>query len=150
MEVTIDEKGDYKPANYEAKVKKVTDHNTVLMKVKIEKLPKKKRKSYINTKCVRGRERFCQVISLREEDIDNIYTNMSTDVSMEFRKLGKIWDQMIMKSFEEIKPRKNMRPGIDSDVRILMKEERRIRDTVKENPERGRLIYEVRKKIHKT
>ena len=29
-----------------------------------------------------------------------------------------------------------------------MKEERRIRDTVKKNPERGRLIFEIRRKIH--
>ena len=67
MEVTIDEKGLYKPANYEAKAKKVTDHNTILLKVKVEKSSKKKQKPYRNTKCEGGRERFCQVVSQREQ-----------------------------------------------------------------------------------
>ena len=148
VEMSIDEKGIFKPANYEARTKKVTDHNTIILKARVERTKQEKQKSYINTKCEFGRENFCQLIAGREEDISNIYMNRCTDLSIEFERLETMWDDVMKEAFDEIMPRKKKISGIDTNVRVLMREERRIRETVLENPERGRLIFEIRKKIH--
>ena len=113
----------------------------------MEKSKEKRHKSYINTKCEIGRERFCQLVSGSEELISNIYTNSFTDLSIEFGRLEMMWDNLMKESFDRIMPRRKKISGVDANVRALIREERNVRETVLENPERGRLIYEIRKKI---
>ena len=148
MAVDIDEKGLYKPANYDAKHKKLTDHNTILLKAKIRRTTGKKRTPYLNTKSIDGRGEFCQALQRKGLEMNEIFSDVADNLDEEFSKLMKFWNETLHESFEEIKPKGNRKPGIDSIVRSLMKEEKVIRDTVKENPERGRKIYQIRKQIH--
>ena len=148
MAVEIDEKGLYRPANYTAKVKKMTDHNTIIMKVKIERSARQKQLPYLNTKSETGKDKFCQVILGKDQEMCNIFADVYGDLSHEFDRFSRLWDDILQQSFDEIKPKRSRKPGIDANVRSLMREERTIRDTVIENPERGRKIFEIRKKIH--
>ena len=109
---------------------------------------RRKQPSYLNTKSEVGREKFCKVINGKHQILSNLFADSDTDISTEFQKMTDTWDTIIRESFDEIKPKKNRKPGIDKTVRDLMKEEKHIRETVKLNPERGRLIFQVRKKIH--
>ena len=148
LEVNIDEKGLHKPANYTAKTKKLTDHNTIICKLKIEKICGSKQSPYVNTKCEDGRKNFCDFLNYHSQELDMFYSDPNVGLSSEFQKLEDLWNCAIDNSFEKISQKKNRKCGIDSDVRLLMKEERRIRDTYLNNPERGRLIFENRKRIH--
>ena len=146
--VDIDEKGDFKPANYTAKTKKVTDHNTIVSKIKVERGPKSKPVPYMNTKCDVGRDTFCNYLTGHSEEIDLLFRDPNVNISSEFQKLTDLWDDAVNNSFELISHKKNRKSGIDEEVRILMKEEAKIRATVLENPDRGRLIFEIRRRIH--
>ena len=150
-EVTIDEKGIWKPANYQAKIKKSTDHNTIVLKAKIERCPKQKPRSYLDTKSETGRELFCQKLSDRKNVIETLFNNeVDTDLTEDFKVMSEFLDGIMKESFETITCKQNRKCGIDRDVRTLMKEEAVIRDTVLVNPDRGRKIFEIRKKIHET
>ena len=149
-EVSIDEEGIWKPANYQAKIKKVTDHNTVVVKTKVERCPKQKLNKYMNTKCITGRELFCEKLNDRKDEIEMLFQNGGKDLSAEFDVMNTFLSGIMNDSFETIICKRNKKIGIDGTVRALMQEEARIRVTVLENPERGRMIFEIRKEIHAT
>ena len=57
FEMKIDEKEAFKPTNYTPILKK-TDHNTITLKVKVDRCPKKKPQPYINLKDIDGKIAF--------------------------------------------------------------------------------------------
>ena len=59
----------------------------------------------------------------------------------------KEWNTVMEKSFHVVKPSRSMKRRIDSDTKILLDEEKWIRNNIHENPERGRRISEIQKKI---
>ena len=148
IDMNIDEKGEYKPANYTAKSKKITDHNTIISKLKIAKTCQSKPEPYVKTNCEDGRKLFCSFLDYHSEELGSLFSDPNVDLSDEYVKMEELWNNGINNSFKKISYRKNRKCGIDSQVRQMMKEERRIRDTVLNNPERGRLIFNIRQKIH--
>ena len=111
VNMEIDEKGIYKLANYDAKSKKVTDHNTIIVKTKVKKGERRKQPSYLNTKSEVGREKFCKVINGKHQILSNLFADSDTDISTEFQKMTDTWDTIIRESFDEIKPNKQTLNG---------------------------------------
>ena len=145
MEMQIDEEEKYKPTNYATVVKK-TDHNTIMVKTKIERSANRKMVPYYNTKDLEGREKFRKYI---------VYSNIQKylentplrDSKLEFEIMQEFWTEAIRSSFNKIKPKRKYQQGIDENVRDLMREEEWTRQNILDNPERGRRIAETHKKI---
>ena len=145
VEMKIDEEEIYRPTNYASVIKK-TDHNTILVKAIIERCSSKRGTPYLNIKDCEGKERLRQYIF--ESNLQTYLENCPMrDVNFEFDVMQEFWKEAIDASFTKIKPRKKIQPGITKCVRRLMREERWIRDNIHNNPERGRRIAEVQKKI---
>ena len=145
VEMKIDECEQYKPTNYASTIKK-TDHNTIMVKTKIERSAKKKMTPYINTKGCEGREIFRKYVE--DSNIQDYIENSPVrDSNLEFETMMEFWNEAINVSFKKITPKRNSQPGINAYVRDLMREEQWIRDNIIENPERGRRIADIRKKI---
>ena len=87
LEVGVDEKGDYKPANYTAKSKKVTDHNTIITKIKVKRSPKQKSLPYFNTKCEAGRTRFLAKLGEHEEVLNDLFKDTQSNLTTEYQKM---------------------------------------------------------------
>ena len=142
----IDECGKWKPANYDAKKVKVTDHNTILLNLTIERCPPRKPVPYINTKNEEERDAFKEFIE--NSDIMSLFNGVGgVDVNSGYKELMRIWDEGIDKSFKKIMPKKNKKPNITAEVRSLMQQEKWIRANVIENPQRGRDIANITKAI---
>ena len=145
MEMKIDESEQYRPTNYASVIKK-TDHNTIMLKSKIERSVKKKKVPYINTKDGEGRDIFRQYIE--DCSVQNYIENCPVrDSHLEFETMQEFWSEAMKVSFKKITPKRKSQPGINAYVRDLMREEKWIRDNIMVNPERGRRIAETRKKI---
>lgn len=144
-EMKIDEDQNFIPTNYASTIKK-TDHNTIVVKMVVDKIPKAKPSTYVNTRDNEGRESFKNFIELSniDEYVDN---SPERDVQYEFEVMSELWDEAIKSSFKRITPKKTSSRGINPHVRELMKEERWVRMSVVENPDRGRMIAEIRSKI---
>ena len=145
IEMKIDEDERFKPTNYAPVVKK-TDHNTIIIKAKIERSPKKKRMPYIYTKDAEGREVFRKYVE--DSNLQSYLENSPIrDLEFEFKVMQEFWNEAISSSFKKIIPRSKIYPGVTESVRVLMREEKWIRDNVLINPERGRRIAAIRKMI---
>ena len=144
-EMKIDEDGLFKPANFTPVLKK-TDHNTIFLKVGVERLKMMKPRPYVNLSGREGKEAFRNY--MENLDLESYLMNSKNDdLQKELDVINEIWSDAIKASFETITPRRKQKPGITGSVRELMRQERWIRENVAENPERGRQIADVRKRI---
>ncbi len=142
--MTIDEEGKYKPTNIASG--KQTDHNTIILKLKVEKGEKVKPFPFVNLNKDEGRDRLTNY--LVEADVEGLIKNgNASNVSDEYSRFSKLWDEGIKVSFKKVYPKEPTVKGITQDMRDMMKEERWIRENVKENPERGRRIAEIKRKL---
>ena len=144
LSMDIDEESKYKPTNY-GKITKKTDHNSINIKMSIKRSKVEKPGPFINTKNIGEREVFKSLI--RKSGIDELFIKENSDIDAKFSTLMVIWNDAMKEAFRKIKPKRRPTCGIDKTVRDLMKEEKWIRLNVLENPERGRQIAEVTKKI---
>ena len=145
IEMKIDEEDIYKPTNYASTTKK-TDHNTILVKTRIDRCPVRKGTPYLNTNDCEGQDRLRKYIV--ESNLQTYIENSPLrNMNFEFDVMEEFWNQAVNASFEKITPKRKTKPGITAAVRELMREERWIRDNINTNPERGRKIAEVHKKI---
>ena len=144
-EMKIDEEEIYKPMNYAPVIKK-TDHNTITLKVKVDRRPKRKPEAYINLKDNDGKVAFKEY--MEKTDIDSYLKHTSkNDLQMELDVINELWSDAINHSFKKITPKRKCKSGISLEVRELMREERWVRVNVLENPDRGRRIADIRKRI---
>ena len=148
IKMKIDEEQDFIPTNFCAKVNKKTDHNTIILKVKIDKCPKKKPVPYYNLKDCEGKANFKTY--LENIDLESYMKhNPGNDIQKELAVINELWSDAIRASFTKITPKRKVISGVNDVVRLLFKEEKWIRENVVDNPERGRRIAEVRKEISK-
>ena len=136
----VDEEGTYKPTNY-AKVVKKTDHNTIMLKIQVEKCKKTKPIPFINTNNEDERINFIKLIE--EANITDLFADSNCDLNIEFSRMMQIWKDSMDCAFHKITPKRNQKSGITKEVRELIKKEKWIRDNVLQNPERGRQIAEI-------
>jgi hypothetical protein len=143
----IDECGLLKLKNY-GKTVTETDHNTITVKLVVEPMVSKTKepRKIFNFKNVEEREKMKELI---DEDVlfSNLFTDLNTDINQDIELFMKEWNTVMEKSFHEVKPRKSMRRRVDNETKKLLDEEKWIRNNIHENPERGRRIAEVQRKI---
>ncbi len=144
-EMKIDEDGQWKLKKYAKKVTQ-TDHNTVVVKLKFTKsmMVKETPGKKLNVRNSEARLKMQENIK-NDWTLDNLFVNQ-IDPDVEFNKFLLKWDTLMKNSFQIITPKKSMK-GVDADVKMLLKEEKWIRCNVLENPERGRRIAEIQKRI---
>ena len=144
LEMKIDEDENYKPTNFGKSIKK-TVHNTIVMKVKLERGGSVVRKPYLNTRNLEGRELLKEYFV--NAKINGYLKCPLKEVNIEFEVLNELWTDALKSSFKKVKPKKMIVSGVTKTVRDLMKEEEWIRENILNNPERGRKIAEIRKCI---
>ena len=144
-EMKIDEEGLFKPTNYTPVLKK-TDHNSIFLKVEINRVQKMKPQPYVNLSDKEGKEAFKSY--MENLDLESyLVQSENEDLQKELDVIDEVWSDAIRASFKKVTPKRKHKPGISGSVRELMREERWIRENIAENPERGRQIAEVRKRI---
>ena len=73
---------------------------------------------------------------------------MLESLDIEFEKLKSVWKKLMDSSFKKVSRSKKVAPGICEEVKELLEKERWIKVNVLSNPERGRMIFQVRKQIN--
>ena len=142
----IDEQGDLQLKKY-GKTVTHTDHNTIIIKLNIEsKRQAGSNKVRYNTSNLDCRERMKEVIA-NDEVIPHLFCDPLSDINLEVEKLLCRWDSALKSSFHVVKPNKSTLRGVNPEIKLLLDEERWIRENVQVNPERGKRIAEVQMKI---
>ena len=59
--------------------------------------------------------------------IDSFFCAPCCDIDVEMNLFLKKWDDLMQSSFQEVKPSKNRRPGVDAEVKDLLKKESWVR-----------------------
>ena len=99
-EMTIDEEEEFRPTKYGGKKTTRTDHNTILLKLKVNKIASKKSAPYFNTKCKIGQARFQEEMGgVYLDDLFNDILKIDTDYS----RLMEIWNDVLSRSFKKVK-----------------------------------------------
>ena len=85
---------------------------------------------------------------IEESNLENyICRSKNKDIDIEWKVISELWADAIKHSFKKITPRRKTISGISHSVRELMREERWVRDNIPSNPERGRRISAIQKRI---
>ena len=147
ISMVIDEDEQWRLKKYGNKVTK-TDHNTIILELKVEQSSSGKashqQKRY-NIKNEEARKRLCENIA-GDVSLDNLFTD-NHDVDADLCLFMSKWESLLDKSFEEVKPSKSRIPGVDPEVKELLKRETWIRNNVTDSVEKGRSISEIQKII---
>lgn len=143
----IDEEGLIKPTNYGKDKVTVTDHNTITIKLSIEKIVKSKDPSFYQLRSAEGREQYIQNIDT-DMCLETIFAEGTNGLDEEFDKLKKWWKNLMERSFKKVSKGRNVVPGVCEEVKVLLEQERWIKMNVLTNPDRGRMIYMVRRQIN--
>ena len=143
----IDQRGDLTLQKY-GKVTTSTDHNTIILKLNVPKCNRTKIEKVVkyNTRNADARERMKLEIQ-SDVVIDNLFRDQTADVNGEVEKLFCRWNCAMKRSFHTVKPNKMTLRGVDDEIKLLLREERWIRENIVTNPERGRRIAETQKLI---
>ena len=90
---------------------------------------------------------FIQNIA-NDESLESIFEEGTEGLDVEFGKLTEWWKNLMNCSFQKVSRGKKVKAGICEDVKVLLEQERWIKLNVPTNPERGRMIHQVRKQIN--
>ena len=74
-EMVVDEKEEFRPMKYCVKNPTKTDHNSILMKLRVGKIANQKSIPFFNTKCETGQIRFQEIIG--QANLDNLFNDVS-------------------------------------------------------------------------
>ncbi len=142
----IDEEGVVKPTKYTSKKVTTTDHNSITVKLRVEKVAKIKLSPFVHTKHAEGRDIFsCQMTNSNE--VDTFFNGPNVNVDDEFKNVMSWWNKCVDQSFPKISRNKQLKTGVCDEVKELMRKERWIKQNIITNPDRGRMIHEVRTEI---
>ena len=145
--MVIDEEGELKLKNYGKKVTE-SDHNTITMDINVTRSKKKITDKMVkyNTRNADGRNRMKTEIS-NDLVINSLFNDSTVDVGTDVEKLLNRWERAMKNSFHIVKVNKHTKPGVDHELKSLLDEEKLIRRTILNNPERGRKLAEIQKTI---
>ena len=144
----IDEAGSLKLKRYGKKVTE-TDHNTITVKLAVDPViieSEGQKEKIFNVRNIDERKRMQSLIE-QGNVFDSLFTDNSTDINMDMELFMKEWNTVMEKSFHLVKPSRSMKRRIDGELKVLLDEEKWIRNNIHENPERGRRISSIQKKI---
>ena len=132
--------------NY-GKVTTHSDHNTIVVKLNIEmKTQEKVSKVRFNTANPEARQKMKNEID-NDMVIQQLFCDSSVDIHMEVENLLCRWECAMKRAFHVVKQNKSTLRGVDAEIKLLLKEEKWIRENVMENTERGRRIAEIQQSI---
>ena len=139
-EMLIDEAEEFRPTKYGVKKSTKSDHNTIVMKLKVNKLASQKPLPYFNIRCESGQAKF-------EEELQKVYLddlfNDELKINDDHQKLMKLWDDVISRSFKKVRRSNNDSKGIDHGIKQLMKEGRNIKVSVSDGKEKKEKLEEI-------
>ena len=118
----IDEKEDLRLKKYGKKKVTKTDHNTILVDLKVQSNPSVFAVKDIryNLRNVDAREKLKANIE-DDESFDTLFVDPSVDVDKEMCLFMDKWNETLAKSFQVVKPNKNRIKGVDPVVKDLLK-----------------------------
>ena len=152
LKMSIDENEKWRLKKYGKKVTQ-TDHNTITLELKVKNCQLEQNKNQnkelmkrYNFRNEEARKRMQDNIH-HDPVINTFFSNAACDINKDLDNFIVHWNNLIDRSFDSVKPSKNRRPGVDPEVKTLLKEEMFIRNNVKENVERGKKLAEIQKRI---
>ena len=80
-------------------------------------------------------------------ELPNIFGGGLEGLDVEWDKFLVWWKNIMHCSFNKVSRNKKIQPGICSEVKELLRQERWIKVNVLTNPDRGRMIFQVRQQI---
>ena len=148
IEMKIDEEKLYRLTKYKGNEVKETDHNTIIITLKDDKIKQAKEKQVRwNTKDKDAWKKFHKETTNNNE-LDLTWVN-DKDIQKEWLKWESLVNRILNKTMEKIRITNSNKQGIDTEVKEMMKEKRDTRrEIVKstEEEDKSRLI-EKRKQI---
>ena len=146
QKMCIDETEMYRPTKYVGKKVTKTDHNSIIINIKVNKIASKLNESYLNTKCQEGAVIFKEEIDNAE--LDDIFIN-AENMDDDYGKLTKVWNETLKRSFKTVKRSKNRTVGVDSEIKELMLKEREVKGEWKVGVEKQEKLDQIREEISK-
>ena len=141
--MAIDEDEIFKPTKYAKKITK-TDHNTIIVDLKVKKIANQKSEPYYNTKCEKGQARFRE--EMQNVKLDDLFINVA-EINSDYQKLMEIWDGALSKSFKKVRASKNRRSGVDEKTKMLLQEERNVKRDWEDGKEKEVKLEQIRSDI---
>ena len=144
LEMTIDEKEEFRPTKYNSKKITKTDHNSIIVDVRVGKVMPEKGTPYFNTKCEVGQQKF-------REEMQNVQFgelfNDKSSMNSDYKKLVKLWNEVLSKSFRKVRKSKGRCRGLDGDIKQLMSEERNVKKNWNDSREKEEKLRDIREEI---
>ena len=85
---------------------------------------------------------------MNDLEVDDIFVSGEEGLDSEFDKLKSWWKNILDKSFKKVSNSKRIKSGVCEEVKELMTRERWIKENILTNPDRGRMIFQVRSQIN--
>ena len=148
IEMEIDEEELFKPRCYKSGKVTKTDHHAMFINLKIKRQRRKKEEYIMDKKNEESLEKYKQIVE--SSNINEMFIDDSNDLDVEYGVFMSEMNSIMKASFKMVKPNSKLKKGIDEEIKKLIGEERRIRREVKENPQRGKQIFEIQKRIGET
>ena len=141
--IVIDEEEEFKPTRYANKITK-TDHNSIIVDLKVKKIANQKSEPYFNTRCADGQARF--KVEMQNAELDDLFLNVA-QINADYKKLMKVWNETLSKSFKKVRASNKRRSGVDERTKKLMQEERNIKKEWSDGKEKEEKLEEIRSEI---
>ena len=141
--MVIDEEEEFKPMKYAKKCTK-TDHNSIVVDIKVNKAASVKCVPFFNTRCEIGKAKFKE--EMQDVGLDDLFNDIGK-INADYTKLIKIWDQVLSKSFKKVRPSTNRVEGVDDNIRTLVQEERIVKKEWGEGQDKEKKLSEIRSEI---
>ena len=142
----IDEAEMYRPTKYVGKKITKTDHNSIIINIKVDKVAFKVNESYLNTKSEKGAVIFKEKIE--NAKLEDLFLN-AENIEHDYGRLTDVWNELLTQSFKKIKRSKNTTGGLDCEVKELMQEEREVKLEWKVGVEKQQKLSEIQEKVGK-
>ena len=123
-DMVIDEKEQFKPTKYGTKKTTKTDHNSIILDLKVKKTVREKGKAFFNTRCEAGQTKFHE--EMQNADLDDLFID-KLEMNKDYKKLMKIWNDILSISFKKVRRSLGNCKGMDPEIKQLMQEERNVK-----------------------
>ena len=142
--MTIDEEEEYRPTKYGTKKVTKTDHNSIIMKLKVNKMANEKAVPYYNTRCEIGQAKFEE--EMQNVQLENLFNDVDK-INEDYGTLMNIWNDVLSKSFKKVRRSKSNLRGVDHDIKQLMSEERSVKKEWQDGKVKEEKLTELRTHI---
>ena len=78
--------------------------------------------------------------------MDDLFVS-AENISADYGKLTDIWNKTMLQSFDKVRKSSNRKSGIDSEVKELVKEERKVKKGWSNGAEKDQKLTEIREEV---